>query len=316
MNNEDKTLKALETFLNNNLLEFENNTKDLIKKYKRKSKRLDTIIKQSDTQQKQLIQLNEELDTYKNHLEIKVEEEIKKREAKEKMLLQQSKLAAMGEMIDAVAHQWKQPINNINIQVGMIRYDYDDGLINNEYINKLESGINAQISHMSDTLDEFRTFFRPDKDKEEFNVKNMIEKVLLLIKDEFKRSKIEITINNISDFNLVGIENEFQHLILNILNNAKDAFHDNNVTDKKISINIIGSDEINKIEIIDNAGGISESLINNIFNANFTTKEKGTGIGLYISKLIADKHNGLLKVNNEKEGVKFTFEISSVKTTT
>lgn len=311
MNKSNKTVDYLESFLSNNLSEFESGLRDLIKDYNRKSKRLDIIIKQSDIQQKQLLEVNEELDTYKNHLEIKVEEEINKRKEKEKMLLQQSKMAAMGEMIDAVAHQWKQPINNINIQVGMITYDYDDDLINKEYIKNFEYNINTQVMHMSDTLDEFRTFFRPDKEVEEFNAKEMIEKVLLLLKDEFMRFKIKISINTMDDFNLIGIENEFQHLIINLLNNAKDAFVENQIEDRQIKINILAKDKTNKIEVIDNAGGIPKAYIKNIFTANYTTKESGTGIGLYMSKLIADKHGGQLKVDNVIGGARFTFECTN-----
>ena len=306
--NEDKILKYLESLSNKNLPEFENNLKELISLYKQNSKRLNVIIKQSDNQQKRLLELNEELDLYKNHLEIKVEEEIQKRKEKETMLLEQSKLAAMGEMIDAVAHQWKQPLNTISLRVGMIGYDYDDALVDKEYIEEFHHKITAQITHMSNTLDEFRSFFRPNKKTGKFNVKIMIEKVLLLIKDEFQRFNIEVCINNIDDFNLIGIENEFQHLVINILNNAKDAFSQNSVENRRIDINILKDGQLNKIEIIDNAGGIPKAFVQNIFKANYTTKKTGTGVGLYMSKLIADKIGGVLKVANTSDGAIFTFE--------
>jgi len=309
--NEDKILEFLETSLNNDLCDSHDNVKNLIMEYKRNKKRLDTIVKQSDGQQHLLLQLNEELNSYKNHLEIKVEEEINKRKEKETMLLQQSRLAAIGEMIDAVAHQWKQPLNNISMRAGILRFDYEDGVIDKEYINKFDKNISTQIIHMSDTLDEFRTFFRPDKTIKEFNIKEMIDKVLILIKDEFKQYDIQISVNNICDFNLIGIENEFRHLILNVLNNAKDAFIEKNIQIRHIDINIVHENKMNKIEIVDNAGGIPESLIKDIFKANYTTKQSGTGIGLYMSQLIANKHNGILKANNVKEGSKFTIEFTN-----
>ena len=305
---EYKISKYLESFSDKNSPEFENNLREFIELYNQNSKRFDIIIKQSDAQQKQLLELNQELDLYKNHLEIKVEEEIQKRKEKEAMLLQQSKLAAMGEMIDAVAHQWKQPITVISLDVALLDYDYDDALVDKEYIENFQHKITAQITHMSNTIDEFRSFFRPDKKTEKFNIKTMIEKVLLLIKSEFKRFYIEISINTIDDFDLIGIENEFQHLVINILNNAKDAFNENNVENRRIDINILKDGTLNKIEIIDNAGGIPKAFIQDIFKANYTTKKTGSGVGLYMSKLIADKNGGVLKVDNTSDGAIFTFE--------
>ena len=305
----DITIEFIEKFLDEDYVDLKENLETLLTNYQRKSKRLDKIMEQSDKQQRKLIKLNEELDEYKNHLELKVEEEIKKREEKEKMLLQQSKLASMGEMMDAVAHQWKQPINIINMQVDMINYDYEDGLINQEYIDEFQSKVSSQVKHMTSTLNEFRSFFRPNKEVSEFNTKNMIDKVLLLVKDEFVKNRIKITINDIGNFNLIGVENEFKHLVLNIINNSKDAFNEHNTKNREIKINLLNDDTSNTIEIIDNAGGIPEHVIEDIFKANITTKEegKGTGIGLYMSSQIAQKHNGSLTVNNIENGAKFTF---------
>lgn len=305
----DTTIEFIEKFLDEDYVNLKDNLEILLTNYKRKSKRLDKIMEQSDKQQRKLIKLNEELDKYKNHLELKVEEEIKKREEKEKMLLQQSKLASMGEMMDAVAHQWKQPINIINMQVDMINYDYEDGLINQEYINDFQSKVSSQVKHMTSTLNEFRSFFRPNKEASEFNIKEMINKVLLLVKDEFVKNRITITINDIGNFNLIGVENEFKHLVLNIINNSKDAFNEHNTKNREIKINLLKDGTNKTIEIIDNAGGIPEHVIEDIFKANVTTKEegKGTGIGLYMSSQIAQKHNGSLTVSNVENGAKFTF---------
>jgi len=307
----DKTIEYVENFLTHNYVDLKTNLEFLLKDYKRKSNRLDKIITQSDKQQQNLIHLNEELDIYKNHLEKKVEEEIAKRKEKEKMLFQQSKLAAMGEMMDAVAHQWKQPINVINMQVDMIGYDFEDGLINQEYINEFQSKVSSQIKHMTDTLNEFRSFFRPNKELEIFDVEKMVHKVLLLVKDEFMKHTIKIKVNVTKNFTIYGIENEFKHLILNIINNSKDAFIEKETPKKEIFINILG--DLHTIEIIDNAGGIPEDVIDDIFKANVTTKAegKGTGIGLYMSSQIAVKHHGELLVENVENGVKFTYKMDS-----
>ena len=306
---QDKNLEFLNSFLNNDFKNFSNGLQKLLNDYEKKTKRLDKILNQNDKQQLQLIKVNDELDEYKNHLEEKVQQEITKREEKEKMLLQQSKLAAMGEMMDAVAHQWKQPINIINMQVDMMGYDFEDGLVNEEYINKFQDNVSSQVQHMTSTLNEFRSFFRPNKEASSFDIKQMVDKVLLLVKDEFMKNQITIIIDDEQNFSLNGIENEFKHLILNIINNSKDAFNDNNIKNRKIQINILNDENSKSIEIIDNAGGIPEHVIEDIFKANVTTKAegKGTGIGLYMSSQIATKHNGILNVNNINDGAKFTF---------
>ena len=306
--NED-TLEQIEQFIDKNDTSINESLQKLLKDYKRKSKRLDKIIKQSDRQHLQMMNLNDELNDYKNNLEEKVKQEILKRKEKEKMLFQQSKLASMGEMVDAIAHQWKQPLNIISAQVVNLMFQHQLELLDDEYIDDFEKGITSQIIHMTDTLNEFRSFFRPSLDATDFDVKIMINKVLLLVKDEFIKNNIEIIVNDVENFTINGMENEFKHLIINIINNAKDAFVENNIQNRTIYINILKVNDIKKIEIIDNAGGIPEHIIGDIFKSNVTTKVdgKGTGIGLYMSSQIAEKHNGILSVENVENGANFTF---------
>lgn len=250
-----------------------------------------------------------ELKVFQNHLEDKVKEEISKRKEQEKILYQQSKMAAVGEMMDAVAHQWKQPISIIKMQIDFMGYDFDDNLINKEYVHNFQKKVFIQIDHIQNTLKEFRSFFRTNKGQEEFDIKTIIEKVLILVNDELIGNQIEVILNIQNNFILLGIENEFKHLIINLLNNAKDAFVENNISDRKIIINLFCDANTKTMEVIDNAGGIPKSIIDNIFKANFTTKseDKGTGIGLYISSQIATKYNGTLLVENVESGAKFTF---------
>ncbi|MDC0932461.1 HAMP domain-containing sensor histidine kinase [Arcobacteraceae bacterium] len=306
---DNKNIENIENFLDKDYPSLKISLEKLLKDYKRKENRLNIIINQSDKQQQVLLSLNEELDSYKNELEKKVEEEIEKRKEKDKIILQQSKLAAMGEMMDAVAHQWKQPINIINMQIDMLGYDFEDDLVNEQYVKQLQNDIFRNIKHMTNTLDEFRTFFRPNKDVENFYVQDMVNKVLLLVKDEFIKNLITINLIVEDNYTLVGVENEFKHLILNIINNAKDAFIENQIKDRIIDIEIKSDDKFYTINIIDNAGGIPEHLIGDIFKANVTSKEgdKGTGIGLYMSEQIAVKHNGSLCVENIENGAKFIF---------
>jgi C4-dicarboxylate-specific signal transduction histidine kinase len=314
-NTNDKIIEYIERFLKNDYENLKETLQYLLKDYKKKNNRLEKILKHSDKQQQILINLNIELDEYKKDLEKKVEEEIIKREEKEKMLIQQSKLASMGEMMDAVAHQWKQPINTITVLVYMLTYDLDDNKITLDYIKEFQEKIFEQVGHMTNTLDEFRSFFRPNKKMEEFDVKSMIDKVLLLLKDELYHQNIKIEIDCEKSFKLLGIENEFKHLILNIINNAKDAFNERKIKDKTLNIKLSSNNDSKTIEITDNAGGIPLEIIDDIFKANVTTKQesKGTGIGLYMSSQIAQKHNGILSVENVDGGAKFVFKIQGVQ---
>ncbi|WP_320033423.1 HAMP domain-containing sensor histidine kinase [Halarcobacter sp.] len=296
-------------FLKKDYDHFKDGLFDLLEDYKRKSERLDKIIKQSDKMQLRLLEANEELDEYKNNLEKKVTEEIEKREKNEKILLEQSKFAAMGEMIDAIAHQWAQPLGILNLKLSMLDLDYKSGQIDDKYIDDFQKKMADVIEHMNTTLNEFRTFFRPNKEQSYFNTREMIDKVLMFIKDEFIKYKIDIEIQEINNFEIMGIENEFKHILLNILNNSKDAFVLKDIKNRKIIIKIYQEDNLNILEISDNAGGIKEDIIDEIFKSNFTTKkEKGTGIGLYMSCQIAKKNNTRLSAKNIKDGAMFTLK--------
>ena len=232
----------------------------------------------------------------------------------EALLMQQSKMAAMGEMLDAVAHQWKQPLNALSMYAELIKINYEDGEVDAAYIEQFQKDIETQINHMTETLTTFRTFFRPTKELHAFGLHQVIEDVLLLAKDELTKNTIEVEVVEEGKMELYGSENEFKHLLLNIINNAKDAFNDNGVKRRKISIRIIADEKNPRLEIEDSAGGIPESVIDKIFQAHFTTKEegKGTGIGLYMSAQIAQKHHASLRVENREEGACFIVDFTEL----
>lgn len=239
--------------------------------------------------------------------------EIEKRLQNEKLLVQQSKMAAMGEMMDAVAHQWKQPLNALSMYSDIIKSDYEDGSVDEAYISQFREDIQTQIDHMVNTLDEFRTFFRPNKENQIFALSDVVSSVLLLTKDDLLKNGINVTIDQNDPLQIKGSENEFKHLVLNIINNAKDAFNDNDIKKRHISIRIIEDDKGRRLEIENNAGGIPESIINDIFKANVTSKEegKGTGIGLYMSTQIATKHHATLSVTNQNHGACFLIKFNN-----
>ncbi len=227
--------------------------------------------------------------------------------AHEETMIQQSKMAVMGEMMDSVAHQWKQPLNALTLYSELIRNDFEEGNVDQAYIEKFRKDIQLQIDHMVNTLDEFRSFFRPDKEKQSFKLIDVVNSALFLAKDDILKHHILVKIEQQDEIVIDGYPNEFKHLILNIINNAKDAFIDNDVKQRLIRISLISSEEGKRMEICDNAGGIPETVIDKLFEANVTTKEegKGTGIGLYMSRRIAQKHHAQLQAENRDGGACF-----------
>jgi signal transduction histidine kinase len=161
---------------------------------------------------------------------------------------------------------------------------------------------------MSKTIDDFRNFFKPNKEKQNFSIKDAINQTIFLIDDSFKSSNIKIECTVLDDISIYGYESEFSQVLLNILTNAKDAFLENNINNPNIIIEIKQVQTHIKISISDNAGGISRSIINKIFDPYFTTKTNynGTGLGLYMSKIIIEENmQGQIKVKNLKDGVQF-----------
>jgi signal transduction histidine kinase len=230
----------------------------------------------------------------------------------DKLIMQQSKMAAMGEMIDAIAHQWKQPLNVINIDASDIQMNIDFGLeMTQEELKNAAVEIQDQVSHLLNTLEEFRSFLRPDKPKEKIRIEKLIESVFLLLKDDLISNNITAKITGDSSLEFEVIVNEVKHIFINLISNSRDAFIQNNIQDPVIDFHISQKKEFICIEVTDNAGGIPSHVIDDIFKANVTTKEegKGTGIGLYMSTQIAQKNNGTLTVENVPGGAKFTLKI-------
>ncbi|MCH9813543.1 MAG: ABC transporter substrate-binding protein [Epsilonproteobacteria bacterium] len=249
-------------------------------------------------------QLQHELEALNKTLEEKVTKQVEDIRQKDQMLLQQSKLAAMGEMIGAIAHQWRQPLNALNINIQNLDDDFAEGLINKKFIDLFINENRQTIEFMSKTIDDFRNFYRIDKVKEKFSTLKSIEDTTLIQSAQLKNYKIDLEITG-DDFIITGYKSEFQQVILNLVNNAKDAIDEQKIKHGKI--NILLKDR--EIIICDNAGGIDKDSVDRIFEPYYTTKEqgKGTGIGLYMSKrIIEDNMEGKLNVCNSDKGAQFT----------
>ena len=244
------------------------------------------------------------------NLQDEVNKEIQKNLQKDKILQEQSKLVAMGEMVGAIAHQWRQPLNSLNINIQNLDDDYQDGLIDGEFIDGFIEKQTKTIQFMSNTIDDFRNFFRVDKIKRIFSVKETIEATISIQSAQLKNSNISLNIVG-EDFKMNGIESEFKQVILNLITNAKDALDDKKILNGEILISL----EENKIVISDNGEGIPENIIDRIFEPYFTTKEqgKGTGIGLYMSKMIIEQNiGGSLSVRNNG-GAEFTISFNKLR---
>ncbi|NQY21594.1 MAG: HAMP domain-containing histidine kinase, partial [Campylobacteraceae bacterium] len=250
-------------------------------------------------------------------LELKIEEEISKRREQEQVLAQQSRLAGMGEMIGNIAHQWRQPLNALGLVIQNIKFSYDIGDLDDEYMERSAKKAKLLTASMSSTIDDFRNFFSPNKEKDVFDLNNIIEKTLSLVESTIVQNDIQINkIYDSSALDVFGFSNELSQAILNIFNNSRDALVENNINDPFIQIITYQNNDYAVLEISDNAGGIPKEIIKKVFDPYFTTKEqgKGTGIGLYMTKTIIENNMaGRISAVNKDDGVVFKIELSIFK---
>lgn len=249
-----------------------------------------------------------ELKDLANNLETKVKEEIAKNAKKDRLLENQSKLAALGEMLANIAHQWRHPLTRLSLILQNIRLYSSQGKLDKETLDRYIQNSLEQIEYMSQTIDDFRNFYKEDKKKVSFDIENSIFNAVNIIGASIKHNGIDMQVGIMDSITYDGYPNQLSQVILNILHNSKDALELNRVKNPYIKIKLHKSANYAKIEIKDNAGGIPENIIDRIFEANFTTKKgTGTGIGLYMSKtIIADNFHGDINVKNDEEGAIFT----------
>ncbi|WP_417333278.1 ATP-binding protein [Halarcobacter sp.] len=233
--------------------------------------------------------------------------------SKEKLLMQQSKMAAMGEVLENIAHQWRQPLSTISSASTGIKLQHELGVLKDEMFFESLDIINNSSQFLSKTIDDFRSFFKPDQEKQYFNFDDVFEKVKMIINSKFKTEEIEL-IKTSDETEVLNYSNALIQVLINIFNNSKDAFIENNIDKRVIFIDAYKEKDNLIIKIKDNAGGISKDIIDKVFEPYFTTKHKthGTGIGLYMCEEIVTKHmQGKIEVQNEE----FTFEKNIYKGT-
>ncbi len=273
-------------------------------------KKVQSIITQKDksvkSKTKALANLNRTLD-------IKIKKAVEKNKEQEQILMQKSKFIAMGEMISLIAHQWRQPISELNAIILNIKLHYNLEKLTKPMLDKKTQEIENLLDYMSNTIDDFRTFFKPDKTKEKFYLTDSCKRVTDIASSMLNEHHIILIKNIDNKISINNYQNEFEQVVLNIITNAKDALINDNIPNPQIKITLYKTDKI-FLEICDNAKGISPKVIDKIFEPYFTTKEEsdGTGIGLYMSKLIIEQNmGGELSVQSSKSGTCFiiSFEV-------
>ena len=279
---------------------------------------------------KKLTELNQDLEkkveekTYElkllnENLEKEIEDEVEQNRQKDNMLFQQSKMASMGEMMENIAHQWRQPLSLISTSASGIRLNKEFNTLSDELLDEAIENIMNSTQFLSNTIDDFRDFYKTDKVKSKFNVKEILEKTLKLTSSRFTNRTIKV-IKDIDEIFIFGFENELIQVLVNILNNARDELEKLPNDERFIFVTLKQKEDRVIISVKDNAGGVDIKILNRIFEPYFTTKpdEKGTGIGLYMSNEIITKHfNGKIYVQNEAfihqqkeyKGANFVIEI-------
>ncbi len=257
--------------------------------------------------------LNNKIEDLNNNLENKVLEEVEKNRKKDEIMFHQKKLAQMGEMINMIAHQWRQPLSAIGVTTQNLdlHLDINDTVDKKLFKNEI-SLISEYIKYLSQTIDDFRNFFRDDKDKENILFEDIVNNALKIIGKALKSNNIEVETSFNSNKKINIYKNELSQVVLNLIQNAEDAIVDNNIKNPKIIIEIQESKLGQTLSIKDNAGGIKDDILNKIFEPYFSTKKNknGTGLGLYMSKIIIEDHcRGSLSVENIEDGVEFKISL-------
>jgi len=263
-----------------------------------------------------LQEAKQQLEELNSSLEKRIENEIQKNTKQQIMLMHQSKLAQMGEMIENIAHQWRQPLAQINSSVLLIDVVLNKNKFKNQIVENKLTEIESLTAYMSKTIDDFKNFFSPNKQTSIFKIETAVQKAIDIVKGLIHLHHIQVIVDIEEDLEINSHLEELQQVILTILNNSIDALLIMKISSPKININAFNQDDNIVIDIEDNALGVDVDLLDKIFEPYFTTKRKlqGTGLGLYMAKMIIE--NGLLgtlSVENKLNGACFTIKIPKGK---
>jgi len=288
---------------------------ELTKALQAKEKELEDL---NNTLEKRVKEQTNELLMLNQNLEKKVEEEVEKNRTKDRLLYQQSRLAAMGEMIGNIAHQWRQPLSELGITIYKMKKLFTSNGKERVFLESYDHSRDV-IKKMSDTIEDFRNFFSPNKVKEKFSILDAVNETINIIKGTIVKENIKITVDCQTPVIIEGYLNEFTQVLINLINNSKDAFKNRKIKNKQIGIKIIKDDKDDVVVTFkDNAQGVDEKIIDKIFDPYFSTKHSsvGTGLGLYMSRMIIkNSMNGDITVTNLKDGATFSIIVPTSEET-
>lgn len=243
-------------------------------------------------------QRTQQLETLNQELQVKIKNAVRKEKRQNAIMNQQSRLASMGEILENIAHQWRQPLNTVSWVMNDVLIKAQMGRSDEVDLEALAKKVNNSIQFLSETVEDFRRFVDHSDMAQTFNVKKAIEATIMLIKETLIKSEITIEYHCTDDIKYKGFENDLKHVIMNLINNARDAMEERQIQNGHISIRVYHEKDELIIAVQDNAGGIPKKILKNIFEPYFTTKHKskGTGLGLYMSKNMIEKVKGSLEV--------------------
>jgi PAS domain S-box-containing protein len=249
----------------------------------------------------QLAQIN-------RNLEIRVKEELKKSRDKDHLLIQQSRSAVLGEMIGNIAHQWRQPLNEVSLLINDLEDAYSFGVLNKAYFEKTMEIVYRRLKYMSETINDFSKMHTDDFKKEVFSPKDLIEKLMHFNEGAMKKNKIQLRFMCNDDFEVEGYPNMLSHILHNLLNNSRDIIVERSIKRPKIWIKLEKNETNYSIRVLDNGKGVKRDVIDKIFDPYFTTKDKkrGSGLGLYMTKSMVEKQmHGQIQMQNQRDGAEF-----------
>jgi len=255
---------------------------------------------------------DEDLAQLVNTLEARVTEAVADLRRKDQLLIQQSRLAAMGEMIGNIAHQWRQPLNNVALIIQDMQIQFKAGRLTHA---EMDSDIHEAMQvllYMSQTINDFSTFFRVDKEKRKFTISSTLHRAMELLTPSMKSHNVKVKIESNNEVTAIGYQNEYAQALLNIISNSCHAAKERKVPHPHITIRVSRENEHSVLYVRDNCGGIPDDILPRIFDPYFTTRgsDRGAGIGLYMSKMIIEQNmNGSLTVCNVDDGAEFRIEV-------
>lgn len=278
--------------------------------YKKELEKKELELKELNTSlEKRVQEKTKLLEELNQTLEQRVKDETAKNEDKQKVMFWQSRHASLGQMLANIAHQWRQPLTELNLTIFSIKKAALND--NKDDVVKLYDESKNIIKNMSNTIDDFTNFFKPDKEKHYFNITDSINESLQILDNLIKKEMISVK-TNFEDIEVLGITNELTQVIINLIKNSRDAFVQHGILIREINISTKKDGTFAIIELQDNAGGITKECLERIFEPYFTTKHtsQGTGLGLFMSKMICEQGlNGSIEVKTKKSTTTFSIKI-------